>query len=245
MSDVQVPVQVIVAAFNSEDGAEDALQQMKELGREHLIGIKDAAILKKDSDGKLHLKETKDWGAGKGAVAGGIIGAVAGLIAGPIGWVAVGGAAIGALAAKLHDAGFPDDQLREIGEGLQPGTSAIIAVIEHQWVERMATELQDYGAKVATEELKDDIAEQLKAGDDVVYTAVATDEGVTAARITAPSDQPATASADTTAAKPAAPAADATTAPKADATATPATDTAATPPSTQPSTASQPPTPQP
>ena len=49
---------------------------------------------------------------------------------GPIGLAAtVGGAAIGGLAAKLHDSGFNDERLRRLGQSLQPNTSAILAVI--------------------------------------------------------------------------------------------------------------------
>ena len=44
-------------------------------GPELLIGIENAAVLRRDEKNKLHIKETGDWGGGKGAVAGGAIGA--------------------------------------------------------------------------------------------------------------------------------------------------------------------------
>src|SRR5438132_1153264 len=78
-----VPVQVIVAAFDDEHGAEKALQELKEARKEKLIGIQDAAILWRDAGGKLHIKETADMRGGKGAVIGGVVGAVAGVLAGP------------------------------------------------------------------------------------------------------------------------------------------------------------------
>ena len=81
MSDV--PIQVIVAAFNDEKSADAALQDLKQATKQGLIGIQNAAILRRDEQGKLHIKETADMKGGKGAVVGGVIGAVAGLIAGP------------------------------------------------------------------------------------------------------------------------------------------------------------------
>ena len=66
MSDV--PVQIVVAAFKDEATADQALRSLKELQSEKQIKIRDAAVLRKDETGKLHIKETADMGGGKGAV---------------------------------------------------------------------------------------------------------------------------------------------------------------------------------
>src|SRR6185312_3576696 len=157
-----VPVEVLLAAFNDEDGAEKALGQLKQAKKDRLIGIRNAAVLWKDDKGKLHFKETADMRGGKGAVIGGVIGGVVGLIFPPsILASAAVGAAVGGFSAKLHDAGFPDDRLREVGKGLKPNTSALIAVIEDVWVREVEAELKQYGADVVTEAVRADIAAQL------------------------------------------------------------------------------------
>jgi hypothetical protein len=46
-------------------------------------------------------------------------------------------------------------------------------------------ELAEAGADVLTQTLKDDIAEQLAEGKDVMYSAVSTDEGFAASRVAA------------------------------------------------------------
>jgi uncharacterized membrane protein len=177
-----VPVQVIVAAFKDEQRADNALQQLKELQKEKVIHIEDAAVLRKDADGKLHLKETADMGGGKGAVIGGVTGGVIGLLAGPVG-LAVGlGAVVGGLAAKLRDSGFNDARLRKLGEGLTPGSSAIVAVVEHTWVAEVERQMAEQGADVITEALRDDIAAQLRAGGEVSYTAIATGDALATER---------------------------------------------------------------
>jgi uncharacterized membrane protein len=186
-----VPMQVIVAAFHEFSGASDALHTLQEAKREKLIGIEDAAVITKDAEGKVKIKETADMGAGKGATIGAITGGVLGLLAGPVGWVALGGAAIGGLAAKLRDSGFPDDQLKQIGEKLTPDSSALVAVIEHRWVAEVERELARQQADVVKQALSDDIQRQLAAGQDVVYTVVADGDTVVAGRATAAgSDQP-------------------------------------------------------
>ena len=51
-----VPVEVVLAAFNDEDGAEKALGELKQAKKDRLIGIRNAAVLWKDDKGKLHFK---------------------------------------------------------------------------------------------------------------------------------------------------------------------------------------------
>ena len=66
----EVPVQVVIAAFNEEKTADEVLRELKQAKWEGLIGIQNAAVLRRDEKDKLHIKELKDWGGGKGAVAG-------------------------------------------------------------------------------------------------------------------------------------------------------------------------------
>ena len=121
--------------------------------------------------------------AGASALAGGVLGALLGLIGGPAGMIvgAATGAITGGAAAKAIDAGIPDARLKEIGEALKPGTSAIVAVIEHRWVADIQRDLAAAGAQVMTEALKADIAAQLEEGRDVAYTAIVSSEGAVVA----------------------------------------------------------------
>jgi len=171
MSD-QAPVQLIVAAFDDETIADAVLEGLKDAQAEGLIQIRDAAVVRRDINDKLHIKETGDWSGKRGAVTGGVIGAVVGLVAGPIGWAALGGAALGGVLAKVRDSGIPDDRLRELGSALRPGTSAIVALVEHTWVVEVEQRMIEEGAHTARQELNADIAEQLAQHRDVVYSAV-------------------------------------------------------------------------
>jgi uncharacterized membrane protein len=180
MSDV--PVQVVVAAFQDEKGADEALKELKRAKWAGVIGIQDAAVVRRDEKNKLHIKETGDWGGGKGAVVGGLLGGAIGLLAGPVGWIGLTGAVIGGLAAKLRDSGIPDERLETLGEALKPGTSAIVAIIEHKWVEEYENMVAEEGARVLTQAISDDIAAQLEEGGEVKYTAVSTDEAVAISR---------------------------------------------------------------
>jgi uncharacterized membrane protein len=186
----EVPVQVVVAAFQEEYGADEVLRALKAAKWAGLIGIQNAAVIRRDQKNKLHIKELKDWGGGKGAAFGGALGAVVGLLAGP-GALAVGaaGALIGGLAAKLRDSGFSDVRLKTVGESLKPGTSAIVAVIEHKWVAELEKELEEAEADVITMAIAADVAEQLDAGREVAYTALSASDAFAAGRVAAGEDQ--------------------------------------------------------
>jgi uncharacterized membrane protein len=188
MSDV--PVQLIVAAFKDEQTAKEALDALKKAQKEKLIKIENAAVLRMDKKGKLHIKETADMGGKKGATLGGVAGAAIGLIAGPALLVpAAVGALVGGLAAKARDSGFSDARLKALGEGLTPGSSAIVAVVEHRWVAEVERAMAEEGADLFTQALSADISQQLEAGHEVSYTAISSEAGFAAARVAGGEDR--------------------------------------------------------
>jgi len=162
---VENPVELIVAAFDEERRASKVLEDIQQLERLKFIGVWNAAVLTKDRDGKLELKETAEAkgirrGAGIGAVAGAIVGI---LVGGPIGGIALGAGA-GALAGKVIDLGFRDKELEELGGLMGPGSSAIIAIIEHKWVGDLLGALEEYGARIIRQQLEDEVALTIATG---------------------------------------------------------------------------------
>ena len=105
-------------------------------------------------DGSVKFIESRDWGAGRGALLGGAIG----LIGGPIGILAGGG--IGALAAKLRDSGFKNDQLEQLGKSLGPNSSAVVLEIASDVMPTAEQLLKTLGAQnVVTEAVDSSVAD--------------------------------------------------------------------------------------
>ena len=136
---------VVVATFGNEYEATESLNQLKTMDKGGSIKLVDAAVVVHDTEGKVTFKETSDpsgkaW-AKRGAVAGGLVGLIfpPSIIAGAI----VGGAG-GGVWGKIRDKGFKDEDLKAIGESLEPGTSAIIAVAEDRMVEQLERALSGY-----------------------------------------------------------------------------------------------------
>ncbi|MCB0199207.1 MAG: DUF1269 domain-containing protein [Anaerolineae bacterium] len=155
MSKKDTPATVVVAAFDNDDAAKAALDQVK--GAKKELGLRDAAIVTRHGD-KIKVKETKDMGGGKGAVIGGVI---AGIATG--GLAILGGALIGGLIAKGHDANLPDKQLKELVAALPEGSDAVIAVVDEASGQAAVDMLTGAGAKATTLNLDADTAARLGA----------------------------------------------------------------------------------
>lgn len=177
----EYPVHLVIGTFNAEQTANGALKMLSQAKREQQIGILDAAVIwRGHKQNRLHIKETEDVSGGRGAAAGGVIGAIIGLLAGPPGVVVGGavGALVGGAAARVIDTGIPNERLNEIGKTLKPGTSAIVAIVEDEWLAQVQTMLTDASAEVLTESLKGDLAEQLNAADRSAHRALDLGEAV-------------------------------------------------------------------
>lgn len=179
MSDA--PLELVVAAFKTEDGAKTAYEEMKAAKKEDLIRILNAAIITMNAKGKVKIHETGDTSGKKGAVIGAAIGTIIPGIGNLVGGVV--GAAFGGLAAKMSDSGFNNTRLAKIGEGLHPNTSAIVAVIEHTWVADLENAMREEGADVITEVISEDIQNTLSKGGEVGYSAVKGDDYLEVGRL--------------------------------------------------------------
>jgi uncharacterized membrane protein len=115
--------------------------------------VGNVAVLHVRPDGKAKFVESKDWGAGRGALLGGVIG----IIGGPIGILA--GGSVGALASKLRDSGFKNDQLEQLGKSLTPNGSAVVLEIAADAVPTVEQLLKTLGAQeVVVEDVDTNVA---------------------------------------------------------------------------------------
>lgn len=149
---MSIEMQIIVANFDSRDGAKEALKAVKK----EKVNRGDVAILSKNEKGKIRVKETDDWGGGKGAVAGAVVGSfipVVGTIAGAI---------IGGVAAKLRDGGFPNDALKDMAESLEPDHSMFVMLTDSGSVEAVEDILSASGGQLVSHPVSAELASDLE-----------------------------------------------------------------------------------
>lgn len=156
------PNQALVVSFPEENKAQEVLETLKQLNAAHDVALSSAAVIRRDASGKVTVHETRDFGGKQGAVAGALAGGLLGMLRGN----ALAGAALGAAAgfgaSKVIDLGLPDNFLKEVGDGLTPGSSALVAIVTFENVAEAMRVLDQYaGAKILHHALPADVAQQL------------------------------------------------------------------------------------
>ena len=123
--------------FPSPDGAFVAEDTLKDLQRQQLIQIHDAAIVTYPEGARKPKTRQLSGLTGAGAVGGAFWGMLFGLIfLVPLLGMAIG-AGIGALSGSLADVGIDDAFIRRMREEIKPGTSALFVLTSGAVVDRV------------------------------------------------------------------------------------------------------------
>ncbi len=141
-------LELMAAVYVDEEGAKTILDTLERMHRASNITLADAAIVMKDADGKLKIKETREVTAAKGAKRGAVVTGVLGLIFPPalIASVLAGGV-IGGAWGRLRDTGIKTGRMKDLGNSLEPGNAAVIALAEPQFVELIVETMETYPGK--------------------------------------------------------------------------------------------------
>ncbi len=138
---------LIVLAFDNEEGAFKMRDKLFQLQKQHLIMLADAAVVIRKPDGKVKVKQAVSL-VGAGALGGAFWGMLIGIIFW-MPWLGMAiGAASGALGGKLSDIGVEDNFIKEVGNTIEPGHSALFLLVFSATADKVADELKDFNATV-------------------------------------------------------------------------------------------------
>ena len=152
---------IVVIAFETEHEAEEVREKVKELGKRGLVTLDDSAILVKDAQGEMHVKNQVDRGVMVGAGWGSLIGLLIGGIFLPLGGLALGAAA-GAAIGKMVSNGVDKKFVKDVAEQMQPGTSALFLIGRSADRNAMLTALKPYKGTVLHTSLDTELEESLR-----------------------------------------------------------------------------------
>jgi uncharacterized membrane protein len=153
--------ELIAIAYPDEQRAKEVIGALQRMRDEYLLELDDAVYVTKDSSGKVELHQTLST-TGAGAVGGSIWGLLIGvLFLMPVAGVAIG-AASGALAGKLTDAGISDDFIRRLSAEMRPGSSAIFVLVEQVTADKVLQGMSRYGGTVLHTSLSADAEARLQ-----------------------------------------------------------------------------------
>ncbi len=141
-------LELMASIYKDEDAAKTILDALQRMHRASTITLADAAMVTKDADGKLHIKETREVTTGKGARRGALIAGVMGLFF-PPGLIAsaLAGGLIGGAWGRLRDTGIKTGAMKDLGSSLEPENAAVVALAEPQFVELIVETMETYPGK--------------------------------------------------------------------------------------------------
>ena len=145
---------VIAATFDGPDDGEATLRTIRSLEHEGKVQPSDTAVVRKDQDGKVtihnELASGTEAGLTVGAVLGGLLFAVF-----PLAGIAVGAAA-GGLIGRAAAPGIDGKWVKEVGDDLPPGGSALFLQIREADTELLTGALRQHDARIFQTTLPDD-----------------------------------------------------------------------------------------
>lgn len=154
--------ELIVFAFKTEDGAKAMANEIKSLSKQQLITLEDAAIVIRKEDGKAKVKQANNL-VGVGALGGAFWGMLIGLIF-FMPWLGLAvGAITGAIAGKATDVGIDDDFIKEVGDTIEPGNSALFLLVADVTADKVIDSLSKFDASIIRTSLSAEQEENLKA----------------------------------------------------------------------------------
>jgi uncharacterized membrane protein len=177
-----MPQNLIVVGFAGTRRATEVLTELQKLNDNWVIDLQDAVAAYRTDDGQLRIDQsvapTRGQGADMGVLMGGMLGA---LLAAPftgglsaaaagtaIGATAASGGLVGA-AAGAEDAtdwkntyGISDDFVGQVGGLIEPGHSAVFAIIRTVSPDLVAERFRGYGGKILSTTLSPSQSERVE-----------------------------------------------------------------------------------
>jgi uncharacterized membrane protein len=138
----------VVIVFPGEAQAYQGVRALNGLHAEGSLTLYGMAVMAKDAEGQISIKEAAEAGP-LGTAVTALVGGLVGVIGGPVGVLAgaAGGALIGSLA-DLYNYGLGEDFVRKVSTELAPGRTAIVAELVENWTIPLDTQMERLGGTV-------------------------------------------------------------------------------------------------
>jgi len=153
---------LVVIGFDDEHTAFEMRAALSKMQKEYLIEMEDVVVVTKDEKDKVKLHQAVNLTAA-GAAGGGFWGMLIGMIfLNPLLGAAMGAGA-GALSGKLRDIGISNNFMKELGETLTPGSSALFVLIRKATPDKVLEQLKQFKGRVVQTSLTAEKESELRA----------------------------------------------------------------------------------
>jgi uncharacterized membrane protein len=152
---------LIVVTLDREEDAAAVLRALRSIEKSGNLQLEDTALVSKDADGKVHLKNEMGSGTEIGIAAGAVIGGLVTVFFPVVG--IVGGGVVGGLIGRSASPGVDGKFVKEVAEELEPGKSAIFALIRSGSAAAVAAAFRGVPGKLRQTSLSPEFEEELRA----------------------------------------------------------------------------------
>jgi uncharacterized membrane protein len=132
---------LVVGTYADAEAASDDFNTLKAGEQDGEYEVVGAVVMNRDASGKVDVHEHGDKHVAGGATLGAIGGLVVGLFAPPLLAATAIGAGIGAVIGKLSKRHQEKELGVDVEEYLPPGSSAVVAVVDDQWADKVENAL--------------------------------------------------------------------------------------------------------
>ena len=154
--------ELIVLGFTDPDRADQVVPEVMAMQREGLMDLADWARVIRRPDGRLDIRQATST-TGAGAAGGALLGMLFGLLfLMPVAGLAIG-AATGAVAGKLSDYGIDDKFIKQLGNQITPGSSALFLYVIRVTGDKAIERLRPYEPTLLRTSLSQDAEDKLRA----------------------------------------------------------------------------------
>ena len=163
---------LLVGAYDAEAAAKEDFAAIKEMDD---VSVVAAVVLSRDADGKVEVKEHGGRLVKRGTAIGAVSGLVVGLFAPPLLLSGVVGAGIGAGVGAIARHNEEKKIGVEAEEWLPAGASAIVAVVDNLYLDRVEAAIEQATKKISKAIDKGDYDAVVKAvneGDEKIIEAI-------------------------------------------------------------------------
>ena len=137
---------LVAFVFNDESTAFDMRAALARMQKQYLLEMEDAVVVTRDQNGKTKLHQAMNLTA-SGATSGAFWGMLIGMLfLNPLLGAAVGAGA-GAISGSLANVGIDNKWMKEIGESLHPGTSALFVLARKVTSDKVLDGLKEFAGK--------------------------------------------------------------------------------------------------
>jgi uncharacterized membrane protein len=164
---------IVVVGFKENSQAYEGLAALRSLSDQKQLSARSAAVVERDQNGTLQVKDSFDAETGVATAGGGFVGMLLGVIAGPVGMLlGLTGGALAGGSFELRRADEQDEVLTQLNAAINPGHTVLVAELNEPSEDVLDKAMAELGGTVVRRS-ESEVLTEIEAAEDAADAAQA------------------------------------------------------------------------